>query len=153
MNQRTIIQNRLGGMQRRNVGAFEELPNWDLLAPKSRTFHRCSPITRVEACVIFELFDARTEPLISIVVVVGNARAEDIDKGEAFVFDPVLDQLGEVLLFATEAASDERRPGREGQRNRVDRGLNVAERHALGFHSHSARGGSLAGSESVNLFV
>src|SRR5882762_612008 len=47
--------------------------------------------------IVLELFYARTEPLISIVVIVGDARAENIQEGEARMLDSLQKHLTELI--------------------------------------------------------
>ena len=54
-------------------------------------------------------------------MVVRNAGAEDVQKGEASMFDTLLDQLSEMLLLAAVTPGDEGGPSGQGQRNGVDR--------------------------------
>ena len=86
-------------------------------------------------------------------MIVGDARAEDIEEREALVLDTLLDQFGEVLLLAAEAARDERGACGQSQRNRIDRRFDVAEGHAFRLHADAAGGRCLAGGEAVDLVV
>src|SRR5258708_6836694 len=103
--------------------------------------------------IVLEFFYARTEPLVSIVVIVGHARAEDIQEGESRMLDPLLDQLGEMISLTTEATRHERRSRGQCQRNRIDRRLDVAKRHALGLHANAASWRSLACGQAIDLVV
>src|SRR5438270_9560395 len=107
------------------------------------------PVARIVSRILFQLLHARTEPLISIVVVVGDARAEHVEEGKAFVLDSLLDELGQVLLLAAEAASNKSGPGCQRDRDRIDRGLDAAKGHALSLHSKAAGGRCLPGGEAV----
>src|SRR3954471_878141 len=99
----SVYQHRLRGMQRGHIRPLEELSNRDFVAPDDRAFDRRLPFAGVVGRVVFELFHSRPEPLVGIVMVVSDAWAEDIDEGEAFVLDALLDEVGEVLLFAAES--------------------------------------------------
>src|SRR3981189_1223496 len=94
--------------------------------------------------VVFELLHTRTEPLVGIIVIVGYARTEDVQKREARMLNTLLDQLSKMLLLSAVAAGDERGACGESQRNRVDRRFDVAERHALRLHPDAAGRRSLA---------
>src|SRR5438552_13518862 len=103
--------------------------------------------------IILELFHAWTEPLIGIVVIVSDARAEDVQEREPRMLDPLFDQFGEMLLLAAESARNERRSRRKGQRNRINGRFDVAEWHALRLHADAAGGRRLAGGEAIDLVV
>src|SRR5438876_10110473 len=113
MDQRAIVQDRLGAMQRGNVGALEEFPDGNLLAPEQRLLHGGHPVGGIMPGIILELFHAWTEPLIGIVVIVSDARAEDIQERKTRMLDPLFDQFGEMLLLAAESARNERRRSEE----------------------------------------
>src|SRR5258708_38760623 len=107
MDQRSFVQDRLRPMQGGDIRALEEFPDGDLLAPKQRFSQRGCPISRVIRGVVLELLHPRTEPLVGVVKIIRDARAEDVQEREAFVLNPLLDQFREVLLLAAETASDE----------------------------------------------
>src|SRR6266849_5121090 len=107
LDKRSFIQYRLGPVQRRNVGALEEFSDGNLIAPKQRFLHRGHPVSRVIRGVVLQLLHTRAKPLISVVVIVGDARAEDIQERKPRMLDTLLDQLGEVLLLGAVAARDE----------------------------------------------
>src|SRR5213078_124113 len=73
MDQRAAVQDRLSAMQRGNVGALEEFPDGNLLAPKQRLLHGGHPVGGIMCGIVLELLHARTEPLIGIVVIVSDA--------------------------------------------------------------------------------
>src|SRR5207249_9379942 len=100
-----------GSVQSGYIGALKKFPDRNLFTPEHGFFHGGDPVRRIVSGIVLELFHARTEPLIGVVVVVGDARAEDIQERETLVLDALLDQLGEMLLFTTEATSDERGSG------------------------------------------
>src|SRR5882762_5525843 len=102
---------------------------------------------------VLELLHARTEPLVGIVVIVGDARAKNIQEGETWVLDALLDQLGEVLLFTTESSRDERRSCGQSQRNRIHGSFDISERHALGLHANAAGWRRLACGKAIDLVV
>src|SRR5690349_14487393 len=81
-----IVQDGFEFVQRREVGAFPQKANRDFVAPLVAFIERSVKVRRVVA-LIFQNFDARIEPLISIVLVVSDAGAEDIDEREPFVLD------------------------------------------------------------------
>src|SRR5256886_16501578 len=91
MDQRAIVQDRLGTVQSRNVGALEEFPDGNLLAPEQRLLHGSHPVGGIMRGIVFELLHAGTEPLVCIVVVVCDAGAEDVQEREARMLDALLD--------------------------------------------------------------
>src|SRR6201987_5642587 len=115
MCERSRIQHWLRSVKTGHIVTFEELTDWNLVAPKKRLSHCGHPVRGIVPRVVFEFLHARTEPLVRIVVVVGNARAEDIQEREALVLDALLDQIRQVFLFGTEAAGDECGSGSESQ--------------------------------------
>src|SRR3989449_148445 len=153
IHQRAIVQDRLGTVQGENVGALEEYSDGDLITPEQRLFHSSQPVGGIVSRVILELLHARTEPLISIIVIIGDTRAEDIQERETLVLYALFDQLCEVLLLATEAARDEGGPGGQGERNGVHWRFDVTEGHAFRFHADPAGGRGLASREAVDLIV
>src|SRR6266699_7243008 len=106
-------------MQRGNVRALEEFPDGDFLAPEKRFLHRSRPVRRVVSRVVLEFLHTRTKPLVSVVMVIGDARAEDVQEREARMLDALLDQLGEMLLLGAVAARNEGRSRGSRQRNRI----------------------------------
>src|SRR5256886_6657106 len=64
MDQRAIVQDRLGTVQSGNVGALKEFPDGNLPAPEQRFLHRCRPVRRVVGRIVLEFLYARTEPLV-----------------------------------------------------------------------------------------
>src|SRR5713226_5605157 len=85
--------------------------------------------------VVLELLHARTEPLIGIVVIVGDAGAEYVQEREAAMLDASLDQLGEMFLLAAVTARDESSARGESQGNGINRCFDVAEGHAFRLHA------------------
>src|SRR5260370_42227445 len=96
-------------MQRGNVRALEEFPDGNFLAPEQRFLHRRRPVRRVVSRVVLKLLHPRTKPLVGVVVVIGDARAEDVQEREARMLDALLDQLGEMLLLGAVATRNEGR--------------------------------------------
>ncbi len=117
MDQRAFVQNGLGTVQSGYVGALEKFPDGNLIVPEQRFSHGGLPVRRVVSGVVLELLHARLEPLVGIVMIVRDARAEDVQKREALMLDALLDQLGELLLLGAVTAGDEGGPGGQGQRN------------------------------------
>src|SRR5215469_8187831 len=114
MDKRAFAQNRLSIMQDWHVGALEEFSDGDFIAPEQRLLHRSRPITPVVSGFFLQLFHARTVPLVGVVMVVRDAGAEDVQKGEASMFDTLLDQLSEMLLLAAVTPGDEGGPSGQG---------------------------------------
>ena len=125
-------------MEGGNVGALEEFSDGDFVTPQQRFLHRAGPVSRVVNGVLLELLHARTEPLVGIVVIISDARAEDVQEGEALVQDTLLDQLRQVLLFTAETAGDEGGACGQRQGNGIDRCFDVAEGHAFRLHADAA---------------
>src|SRR5437899_4019427 len=69
------------------------------------------------------------------------------------MLDTLLNELGEVLLLAAEAAGDEGGAGRQSKGDGIHWRLDVAEWHALGLHADAAGGGGLAGRQAVDLVI
>src|SRR5260370_5940880 len=138
MCERTRIQHWLCSVQSRHIIAFEELPDWNLLAPKQRFSHRGHPVRGIERRVVFELFHTGAEPLVSVVVVIGDARAEDIQERKSFMLNALLDQIRQMLLFSAVPAGNERGSGGESQRNWIHRRLDVSNGHAFRLHTETA---------------
>src|SRR5579864_87316 len=107
MDQRSFVQDRLRPMQGRNIRALEEFSDRDFLTPKQRFSHRGCPVRGVIRGVFLKLFHPWSKPLVSVVMIIGDARAEDVQEREAFVLNAVLDEFREVFLLAAEAASNE----------------------------------------------
>src|SRR5215813_6991941 len=105
--QRACIQYRLGAVQWGHVSAFEEFPNGYFLTPDQRPFHRGYPVSRVISAIVFQFLHSRPEPLIGVVVVIGDARAEHIQKRKTLVQNALLDQFRQVLLLAAKATGNE----------------------------------------------
>src|SRR5258708_30760797 len=102
MKQRAVAQHRLGTVQGRNVGALKESPDGDLITPEQRFFHRGHPVGGVVSMVVLELFHARTEPLVIIIVIIFETGAENIQEREPLVLNALLVRLCEVLLLGSE---------------------------------------------------
>src|ERR1700675_3184970 len=85
------IQHWLCSVQSGHVGAFEELTDWNLVIPKQRLPHCGHPVRGIVPRVVFEFPYARTEPLVGVVVIVGYARAEDIQERKPFMLNALLD--------------------------------------------------------------
>src|SRR5579872_2369374 len=113
--ERPLGQHRFGGVQARQVGALEELPNRDFLTPEQRLLHRGQPVRGLVGGVLLKFLHPRTKPLVGIVVVVRHARAEDIQERKALMPDALLDKYGEVLLFPAETPGDKRGPCGQSQ--------------------------------------
>ena len=126
------LEDGFGFVERGQVGALEEFADGDFVAPEQRLLHGC-PVGGVVGGIVFELFDARAEPLEGVVVVVGDAGAEDVDEGEALVGDGLLDELGEVLLVGAEAARDEGGAGSQGEGDGIDGRLELPKGMLLVF--------------------
>src|SRR6266403_231105 len=86
------------------------------------------------------------------VVIEGDAGADDVDEGGALVRDGGLDERGELLLVAAEAARDEGGAHEERERDGVDRRVGV-DGAALGLAALVGGGGELALGEAVDAVV
>src|SRR5260370_9476942 len=107
MDERPGLQDRFGLVRCGYIRALEEESDGDLVAPEQRFFNGSLKVGGIVGRIVFEFFDPRPEPLESVVVVVGHAWAEDIDKGKTLVLDRSLEQLVEVFLFGADATRDE----------------------------------------------
>ena len=76
--------------------------------------------------LFFEDFNAWVEPLIGVVLVVGNAGAEDVHQRKALVLDGAFENVHHVLLFAAEGARHIGRASHDGHRNGIDGVLHAA---------------------------
>src|SRR5712671_7333213 len=83
------------------------------------------------------------------VVVEGDAGAEDVDEGGALVGERGLDERGELLLVAAEAARDEGGAHQEREADGVDRGVLVG-RALLCLRTFIRGGGELALGKAVD---
>src|ERR1700674_2238692 len=63
----------------------KEFPDWNLFIPKQGLSHRGHPVRGIVRWIVFELFHARAEPLVGVVMVVGDARAADVQERETLV--------------------------------------------------------------------
>src|SRR5712691_1438380 len=147
------VQYWLRPVQCRHVGAFKKFSDWNLFIPKQRLSHGGHPVRVVVRWIVFELFHAWAEPLVGVVVVIGDARAEDIQERETLVPDALLDQSSQVFLFRAEPAGNERGARGKSQRNWIYRRFDVAEGHAFRLHADAAGGRCLAGGEAIDLVV
>src|SRR5207253_4165529 len=140
MHQRAFVQDRFGFVQCRHIGTLKEFSNRDFFAPEQRSLHSQHPVSRIVRRIVFEFLHPRPEPLVGVVMVIGNAGAKYVQKRKPFVLDALFDQFSEMLLLATEAAGNERSSGGQSQRYRVHRRLDIAKRHALRLHANAAGG-------------
>ena len=83
----------------------------------------------------------------------GNTGTEDVNECKPFVLHAALDQLGQVADIAAVTACDVGGPVHDGTGDGVNRGLNAAERGALGAHAVAAGGRNLASGEAIDLVV
>src|SRR6202008_2334269 len=85
MYERACIQHWLCSMQSWHIGTFEELADGNLFIPEQGLPHRGHPVRGIVRGIVFELLHTRTEPLVGVVMVVGDARAEHIQERETLV--------------------------------------------------------------------
>src|SRR5213596_4301052 len=95
--------------------------------------------------LFFENLYSRIKPLVGVVLVVSDARTENVHQREALVLNGALEYFDHVFLFAAERARYVGGTANDCHRDRIDRVLNASVRRALGFHSLDARGRALAG--------
>src|SRR5262249_40555550 len=107
---------------------------------------------RVMALVLEHLY-SRIKPLISIVLVISHAWAEDVDQGKPFVLDRPFQHFNHVFLFPAEGARNISGTTDNGHRDRVNWVLHAPVRRALGFHPFNTRGRTLAGGQAINLVI
>src|SRR6266404_777341 len=103
--------------------------------------------------VVLEFFHARAEPLVGIVVIVGDAGAENVQERESRMLDTLLNQLGEMLLFGAVTARDEGSARGQSQGNGINRRFDVAKGHAFRLHADATGWRRLAGGQAVDLVV
>ena len=70
---------------------------WGFRRPKAEISHRGHPVGGIVGWIVLELFHPRPEPLVGVVVVVGDAGAEDVDQGEALVLNALFDQFSKCF--------------------------------------------------------
>ena len=97
--------------------------------------------------------DALPEPWIGVHLIERDAGAQYVDEGEAFVLDPFLVEFDQLLGLAAEPTSDKVTSRSEGQGQRVEHALKVAQRRRFGFHPRLAGRRDLTGRQSVDLVV
>src|SRR5262249_5844567 len=95
--------------------------------------------------LFFENFHARIKPLVGVVLVVSDARTENVHQREAVMLNGALEHCDHVFLFAAERARYVGGTANDCHRDWIYRVLNASVRRALGFHSLDARGRTLAG--------
>src|SRR5260370_7972126 len=150
MNQGAFVQNRLGTVQSRHVSAFEEFSDGNFIAPQQRFFHGSHPVGGVMRGVVFELLHARTEPLVGIVMIIRDARTEDIQERKPWMLDTLLDQLREMFLLPAEAARDQRSACGESRGNGIYSPFHATQLHALRFHPDPPRCRPLSGLKTIS---
>src|SRR5207249_7486448 len=126
------------------VGPTPEQSNGNFFAPLVTALDRLVEVGWVVA-LFLEYFYARIKPLVSVVLVVGHARTENVHQCEALVLNGALEHFDHVLLLAAESARHVSGTANDCHRDRINRVLNASVRRALGFHSLDARGRALAG--------
>src|SRR5207245_5466276 len=95
------VQHWLQSFQALQVGPAPKQSNWNFFAPLITAPDRLVQIGRVVA-LFLENFDARIEPLVSVVLVVSDAGTENIYQREAFVLNRAFEHFDHVFLFAVE---------------------------------------------------
>src|SRR4030095_7529052 len=118
--------------------------NWNFFAPLITALDRFVEISRVVA-LFFENFHAGIKPLIGVVLVVSDARTENIHQREAFVLNGAFEHFDHVFLLAAESARYVSGTANDCHRDRINRVLNASVRRALGLHSLDAGRRTLTG--------
>src|SRR5436190_11689 len=137
-------EHRLQIFQAFQIGPTPEQSNWNFVAPLITTLDRLVEVGRVVA-LFLEYFHARIKPLVGVVLVVSDARTENVHQREALVLNGALEHFNHVFLFAAERARHIGGTANDCHRDRIDRVLNASVRRALCFHSLDAGGRALAG--------
>src|SRR4029077_4093453 len=106
-----------------------EQSNWNFFAPLITALNCLMEIGRVVA-LFFENFHARIKPLVRIVLVVSDARTENVHQREALVLYGALDHFDHVFLFAAESARDVGGTANDCHWDRIDRVLDASVRRA-----------------------
>src|ERR1700757_5064598 len=127
-----------------------EQSNRNFFAPLVTTLNRLVEIGRI-VTLFFENLYSRIKPLVGVVLVVSDARTENVYQREALVLDGALEHFDHVFLFTAEGARHVSGTANDGHRDRIDRVLNASVRRALGLHSLDACGRDLAGGQTVDL--
>src|SRR5439155_19628909 len=138
------VQHWLQSFQAFQVGPAPKQSNWNFFAPLITARDRLVQIARVVA-LFLENFDPLIEPLVSVVLVVSDARTENIHQREAFVLNGAFEHFDHVFLFAAESARHVSRPADDGHRDGINRVFNASVGRALGFHALDAGGRTLTG--------
>src|SRR5215475_9090832 len=77
--------------------------NGDLVAPFAHLQQRPIVVCRI-VIGLFQLVDTLLEPLMGVVLIVGDAGTEHVDEGKALVLYALGDEIGEMLLLSRRAA-------------------------------------------------
>src|SRR5437899_1956482 len=147
-----VVEDGFEGFETRQVRILPNQADGNFIAPLIGLFECLIEIRRVVALFLEDLH-TRIEPLVSVVLVVGDTGAEYIYQGKTFVRDGAFEHLDQVLLFAAESPRHVSRATDHCQWHRVNRVFNAPMRRALGFHAFDARWRSLARRQTVNLIV
>jgi hypothetical protein len=103
-DQRVGVEHWFGGVESGHICAIEELSDGDLIALWQRVFHHRHPVEGIMRGASSSFFTRGRNHWQVFVVVIGNVGAEDIEEEKSRVLDALLDQIGQVLLLAAEAA-------------------------------------------------
>src|SRR5205809_537942 len=128
------VQHRLQIFQAFQIGLTPEQSNRNFFAPLVTAFDRLMEVGRVVA-LFLEYFHARIKPLVGIVLVVGDARTENIHQREAFVLNGTLEHFYHVFLLAAEGALHVIGTANDCHRDLIDWVFYASFWPALGFHS------------------
>src|SRR4029450_4822661 len=113
-------------IERRQILAPPEEANRDDIAPHPALLQGAVQVGRVMTH-FFQFAGPLLKKFVRVVVVVRHARAEGIDQSEASVLQAPFDQLDQLFLLTGKSPGDVRRPGRDGQWDRIDGVFNAAE--------------------------
>src|SRR5579875_3585777 len=80
MHKRSLVENGFDSVQGGDVITLEELADRYLVAPLEGLFQGHHTVGSVVPGIVFELLATRTETLEGVVMVVGDAGAEDVDE-------------------------------------------------------------------------
>src|SRR4029077_3474308 len=148
----TCMQHRFQLFQGWQIGPTPQQSDGNFFAPLITALDRLVEIGRVMA-LFFENFHARIKPLVGVVLVVSDARTENVHEREALVLNGALEHFDHVFLFAAESARHISGTANDCHRDRINRVLNASVWRTLGLHSLDAGGRALGGGSIVDLVV
>jgi len=129
------------------------ISRWESRRPRAEIFPWRPSSSWGHARIVLELFYARTEPLISIVVIVGDARAETSRKEKPGCSIPCLMSSVRCFCSALVPAGDEGGACGQSEGNGVDRASMLPKGMLFVFMPTRLVGRRLAGGQAIDLVV